>query len=126
MAPEAFQAAAARLTSASQAVSFTRPFDGGGGKFYIRAASFVGEVNACERDLYRILLGHELTGPAEDLQADVSAATSAPVLLKPGQWPTGGGQAAIPPGSPHIPNPNVPDPFGFGGMCYPPEEGLSN
>lgn len=119
-----FLKAASRLSSAEQTVRGTQSFSGGGGEFYIRTATFKGEVEDCELLVNRILRGDETIGAAEELAAGIQSAVSAPALLERGAWPTGGAQAGVVPSPPMIHNPDLPqtgDPSG--GICLAPEEG---
>lgn len=119
-----FLKAASRLTSAEQAVRGTQGYSGGGGEFYIRTATFLGEVQDCDLRVSSILRGDDTMGAAEELAAGIQRAVSAPALLERGTWPTGGAQAGVAPSPPAISNPDLPQPGDpSGGICLAPEEG---
>lgn len=75
-----------------------------GGYYYTRASRMVSILASLATRLRAIDAAQPIQGAVESLNSGVRSTMQAPALLEQGGWPTGGGQAGVPPTDPN----NVP------------------
>ena len=92
-----------RLDTARDEVSC---LGGGGDRYYVRTAAIANRLPVLRGELNRCVRGEAVKEAAGKLASEIKATLSAPALLSPGAWPSGGAQAGVPP----QPNDGVSDP----------------
>lgn len=92
------------IKATTQAVQSLQP--GAKGYHYRRVANALDLLRALRTNLQDAQFGRPVRDSADALAGKVTECLSAPQLLEPGTWPTGGGQASVPP----APTDSVPDP----------------